>query len=514
MPSSLMLGVTTHLSTDVGSFPLMWVAPLAIYLATFIAVFARTPPAPGPRVVAPFLSLLVLMFLFTAPQVATRLPLVIGHLALFAWCAYLLHGSLARTREDSGSVTSFQLALAVGGALGGAFNTLVAPHVFTRVTEYPLAMALAVLLLPPPPPPPDSREREEQLLRSVGLDPDAVLGPKRAPKRPPRFTIVDAMVPLAVGMLATLLFLTPMTARAPSLVRYGLPLIALVLLSIGQRIRLALGLVAILAAAKADPSVVYADRTFFGVLRVEDVHGVRRFMHGTTLHGLELLSNKDHGIPLAYYASTGPIGRAMTALTPSLQGRSVGVVGLGVGMLIAYAQPSQRWTFYELDPAVEHVARRYFTWLRDARAPWSVVTGDARRTLARDATARHGLLVLDAFSSDSIPVHLLTREALDLYRQRIDEHGVIAFHVTNRHVALDGVIAALARDAGMVAVRGRGRTLGPDGLVTTTWVLLARRGEDLGPLWGDPRWRRVDQRETRRAWTDDRSDLIGVMRWR
>ncbi len=515
VPSSLMMGVTTHLATDVGSFPLLWVVPLAIYLASFVVVFARPPAdAPSPRVTAPYLALLLLMFLFTAPQVATRLPLIIGHLCLFTATALLLHGELARTRALAGSVTAFQLAIAVGGALGGAFNALVAPRLFVRVTEYPLAMALAILLVPEPPPPADPRDREEAFLRAMGADPVAVLGAR--PPRPvrPRYTARDLVVPLAVGALALLLFRAPEVTRAASLVRYGLPLMLLVLASIGRRARLAAGLVAILLAGRFDRAMVHASRTFYGVMRVEDVHGVRRFLHGTTLHGLQYLSAKQRLEPVAYYAGRSPIGQVMGALGPSLDGRTVGVVGLGVGMLLAHARPAQRWTFYELDPEVDAIARRHFTWLRDARAPWSVLTGDARRTLARDRHARHGLLVLDAFSSDAIPTHLLTREALALYLARTDARGVLAFHVTNRHVALDGVLAALARDASLVALRGRGTSLGPDGPITTTWVLVARRREDLLGLDTDPRWQRLEARAGSAAWTDDFSNILGVIRWR
>jgi hypothetical protein len=514
VPSSLMLGVTTHLATDVGSFPLLWVVPLALYLASFVVVFARTPEAPSPRVVAPYLSLLVMMFLFTAPQVATRLPLAVAHLGLFAATAYLLHGELARTRHAAGSVTSFQLAIAVGGALGGAFNALLAPRLFVRVTEYPLVMALAVLLIPDAPPQPSRREREEAFLRAMGVDPAAVLAPVPPRRPPPRRTAADALVPLVVGALGLALFRAPEMTRTPSLVRLGLPLMVLVFASIGRRVRLSLGLIAILAAGRFDRSVVDASRTFYGVMRVDDVRGVRRFLHGTTLHGLQYLSVKRRGEPVAYYAPASPIGQVLAALGPSLDGRTVGVVGLGVGMLLAHARPAQRWTFYELDPEVVRIARRYFTWLRDARAPWTVVTGDARRTLARDRGARHGLLVLDAFSSDAIPTHLVTREALSLYLARTDERGVIAFHVTNRHVALDGVVAALARDARLVALLGRGTAPSPDGPVPTTWVVLARDPSHLGALASDARWRRVDTTARGRAWTDDFSNVLGVLRWR
>lgn len=509
VPSSMMLGLTAHIATDVGSFPLLWVAPLAIYLASFVVVFARTPAPPSPRVIAPFLGLLVMVFLFSAPQVATRIPLIAGHFALFAACAYLLHGELARSRPDDASITSYQLAIAVGGALGGAFNALVAPLVFARVTEYPLTMALAVLLLPAPPPPRDAREREEALLRSVGIDPATVLAPA-APPRPARLPVVDAAVALLVGAVAAALFAAPPTARAPSLVRYGVPLALLVILSLGRRARLALGLVAILCASRFDRSVLVESRSFYGVIRVEESRGVRRFMHGTTLHGLQFRSPKMHGRPVAYYDASAPIGEAMRALGPALDGRRVGVVGLGVGMLIAHARPRQRWTFYELDPAVEHVARTWFTWLRESAAPFDIVTGDARLSLERDRETRFGLLALDAFSSDAIPTHLLTREALRSYLAHLDAHGLLAFHITNRHVRLGPVLSALARDARLVAVTRSGAGFGPDGPVRSTWVIMARDANDLAPL---TRWTRLDAAD-RAPWTDDFSNLLSALQIR
>ena len=271
---------------------------------------------------------------------------------------------------------------------------------------------------------------------------------------------------------------------------------------------------AILAASRFDRSVLVESRTFYGVLRVEEARGVRRFLHGTTLHGMQFRSPKMRGRPVAYYDTTAPIGEVMRALGPSLDDRRVAVVGLGVGMLAAYARPRQRWTFYELDPAVGRIARTWFTWLREAAAPWSVITGDARRSLERDTSARYGLLALDAFSSDAIPVHLLTREAMAVYRTRVEAGGVIAFHITNRHVALDEVLAALARDAGLVALRGRGAGYGPDGPVQTTWVVMAERADELGALATDARWTRLQVGEGARAWTDDFSDLLGALKLR
>lgn len=512
VPSSLMLGVNTYLATDVAAIPLLWVAPLAIYLGSFVYVFARPPRAVTARTTAPFLGLLLLLFLFTAPHVTVGYLLGALHLALCALGCVIFHGELVRLRPEGRRLTAFYLALALGGALGGVFNSLVAPWLFHRVSEYPLTMALAVWLLPRAPPPPDPRERQAAFVRAMGMNPDAVLGLATTPRAKPYARALDGLVPLGVAALTVSLFHAAETARSPSVVRYGVPLMALVLLSVGRRSRLALGLVAIVAASHLDRSVLHESRTFYGVLRVEEDSLTRRFLHGTTLHGLQARAPAWRAEPLSYYDRRGPIGHFFEAMREPLRGGDVGVVGLGVGMLLAHAQDGQRWTYYELDAGVVRVAREYFTWISDARAPVRVVVGDARRALREDTRARYRLLVLDAFSSDAIPAHLVTREALGLYLRHLDARGVVAFHVTNRYVRLDDPLAALARDAGLVAMRGRGKVPGLEGSFMTTWVVMARRREHLDALARDDLWAPLDARPGALVWTDDHVDLLSALK--
>jgi hypothetical protein len=289
-------------------------------------------------------------------------------------------------------------------------------------------------------------------------------------------------------------------------------------------LRFASGLAAMLLAAsmfqRAAEQVMYAERTFFGVYRVS-VDAARQYhslWHGTTLHGVQALDPLRRREPLAYYHRRGPFGQLMEAVPPG-SGARVAVVGLGVGTLAAYAQPGQRWTFYEIDPAAERIARTssHFTYLEDCGSRCEVVLGDARLSLAAEAQTPYDLIVLDAFSSDSIPVHLMTREALAIYLARLAPNGLIAFHISSRHLALSPVVAALARSHNLSGLQNLDRVerqQNSEPKVDSDWVVLARRTDDLGVLAHDARWTPLAAGDSARIWTDDFSNILSVMRFR
>jgi hypothetical protein len=503
VPSSLMLAVTAYLSNDIAAVPLLWVVPLALYLLSFILVFARRPILPHAWMVRglPLLAALSTVFiLIEAPGPIVMLVLV--HLLTLFVAAMVCHGELALDRPPAENLTEFYLWMAVGGVLGGVFNSLVAPLLFTGVVEYPLALVLACLFRP---------------RSSSGTE-------------SPRSRWLDLALPLALGVLmAGLVLGVQALDLKPSipvlLLLFGLP----VLLWYGtlhRPVRFALGIGALFLAGALYPGIhgriLHRARSFFGVSRVAlSTDGKYHVLvHGGTVHGRQSLDPQRRREPLAYYHRSGPIGQVLETFRKGSVKRCVAVVGLGTGSLACYAEGDQRWTFYEIDPVVEQIARdsSYFTYLRDSRAgTQEVVLGDARLRLREARYGDYGLIVLDAFSSDAIPVHLLTREALDLYLSKLAEGGMLAFHISNRYLDLKPALAGLAGDAGVVACARDDLDLTEEevesGKSGSQWVVMARRKADLGQLASDPRWQPLRTRPGTPVWTDDFSNILGALKW-
>ncbi|HEX5077553.1 MAG TPA: fused MFS/spermidine synthase [Geminicoccaceae bacterium] len=491
-PSSLLLAVTAYITTDLASVPLLWVLPLSLYLLTFVIVFARRPVLRDAWMVKaqPFVVILLALLFSRSAAFWLVLPL---HLLAFFVTAMVCHGELARQRPATSHLTEFYLWMAFGGMLGGAFNALLAPIAFDWVVEYPLALVVACLLRPT-----FSRARGGRL--------------------------ADLGLPLA----ALLLMLLQVEWR-----RLGLPDAgggaALLLVPVGmllysfaaRPLRFGLGVAAVLGVvllADGPNQVEARARSFFGVYTVRhDPTGYRVLVHGTTVHGAQRLDPEARSEPLTYYHRDGPLGQIFAALEDR-PARSVGAVGLGVGTVACYRRPGQRWTFFEIDPLVEQIARDsgHFHYLEDCAPAAEVVLGDARRSLQAVPGGQFDLIILDAFSSDAIPVHLLTREAMALYLDKLAPGGLIALHISNRNLDLAPVVAALLADAGLA---GRVQTLVPPPEAqrayrnAATWVAIARGEAELGAIADDPRWRRMPATAAR-PWTDDFSNLIGALRWR
>jgi hypothetical protein len=263
---------------------------------------------------------------------------------------------------------------------------------------------------------------------------------------------------------------------------------------------------------------VYETRTFYGVYRVTESKAGKalwhRFYHGTTKHGIQSDLPGAEYVPTAYYTLGSPIGDIVRVLVAKDQPCQIAVVGLGIGAFAAYGRPDWEVTFYEIDPEVERIARNpeWFTFLERSRSPIEVVLGDARLRLADAVDGSYDLMILDAFSSDAIPVHLVTREAVTLYLDKLAEGGILAFHVSNRHLALERVLSAIAADLDLVAqIRdggiGHGRR---EAGAASTWVTLTRTAADLGPIEEDPNWEWMEPDSRMPLWTDDRSNLFSV----
>lgn len=494
VPSSLLLSVTNYISTDIAAIPLLWIIPLGLYLLTFtLAFMSRTliPHAVLTRWQA--LAVLVLMLLLLR-EAAEPLWLVMGlHLLGFFWLALVCHGELARTKPAPAQLTEFYFWLALGGALGGACNTLIAPLVFTGYAEYPLMIALAALLKP-------------------GDDSTFL----------PRWDVLPAV---ALGALTAALALFSRWLQLDSGVAifaiYVVPLIVCYLLQ-HRPIRFGLAVGAVFLASLLDPGIhgpaAVRMRSFFGVHRVTERDGLRRLVHGNTVHGQQFLDAGKRREPLAYYHRTGPIGMLLTSMEKDPRLDRVGLVGLGTGSLAAYVQPQQRWTFFEIDPAVQRIAqeRGMFTFLRDAPAgSIDIVLGDARITL-QQSPEKFGVLVVDAFGSDAIPWHLLTREALEFYQKRLHDDGILAFHISNRYVDLEPVLANHAQQLGLVCtvaedMDGAAAARHP-GKMQSIWVFLTK--ERIRLPGAEFNLRAGESDPDMRPWTDDFADLLQVLRWR
>jgi hypothetical protein len=259
-------------------------------------------------------------------------------------------------------------------------------------------------------------------------------------------------------------------------------------------------------------------RSFFGVHRVVDAYaaGYRLLYHGTTLHGLQSTDPARRREPLGYFHPTGPLGQAFAA-GQERGWREVAVVGLGAGSIACYAQPGQRWTFYEIDPVVERIARdpRLFSYLKDCAPAAEVVLGDGRLSLSRAAAGRFDLLVIDAYSSEALPIHLVTREAMRTYFGALARGGLLLLNITNQHLDVEPVLADLARDAEVLARVRDDADVTPEelerGKINSKWMAIARNASDLGPLAHDPRWKEPRRQPGARLWTDDFSSLASVL---
>jgi SAM-dependent methyltransferase len=502
VPSSLMLGATTFLSSDIAAVPLLWVIPLGVYLLTFILAFARWQILSRELLRRMFpltLAPLVMAFTLQAAQPISLLMLL--HLAAFFVASMLCHTALAADRPEAKHLTEFYLWLSAGGVLGGAFNALLAPLVFNSVAEYPLTLVLACWL---------------------GLR-------VAAPEESARERRNDFLWPALLGLMTAAFVLTLeassfKNSRAAAGFVFGVPTLVCFFFS-KRPLRFALGVAAILLASGLHPGekgkVLHAERSFFGVHRVtlDPTGQYHMLVHGKTLHGVQSLDPARRRESLTYYHRTGPIGQVLEFYGRDTS-KKIAAVGLGGGSLAAFGLPEQEWTFYEIDPVVLKLARdeRFFSFLRDSAAEVRVVLGDARLSLASARDGHFDLMILDAYSSDAIPVHLVTREALALYLKKLGPGGILVFHISNLHLDLQPVFANLAHDAGLASFVQDDTDVSAaevaQGKYPSQWLVMARRAEDFSRLAKDSRWVPYTGDPRLPVWTDNYSSLLQVFQWR
>jgi len=506
-PSSLLLGVTTFITTDIAPVPLFWVVPLALYLMTFILAFAAQPlirPALAVRVQAFAITLLAVMAL--VPGVARSIVSmsVTMHLVAFFFTALVCHGELVRTRPEARNLTEFYLWLSLGGLLGGVFNALIAPVLFSQLIEYPLVLAFACALRPRP----ESGSSKQQNWLDAGLPILLLLSTFSALKASPMLVQVSPTWAVSVLAIALVAVAVALLNFSPRPVRFALGVAALMCVLSGQ----------ISTSRTSKDAAEYSARTFFGIYKVyrDSDLGLNVFVHGSTVHGVQYLDPKKSTQPAMYYHQNGPFGDLFAAVASLVHDRPVAVVGLGAGGLACYGTKGSEWTFYEIDPLVEKVSRdeRFFTFLRDCPPTAKVVIGDARLTLRDAPDHSQALIVIDAFTSDSIPTHLLTREAIAGYRKKLAPDGVLALHISNRHLKLAPVIGNLARDAGLVGRVSLTRPTSNTNLLIASpaeLVVLTADEATLGPLLKSPAWVLLPTDPTERVWTDGYVNILRAL---
>ncbi len=511
VPSSLMLGVTTYITTDIAAAPLFWVLPLSLYLLSFIMAFAHKPIGYD-RVKEGSVFLIAITAVLLSLNVHHYTDLLVFHLCMFFAVALVCHGRLALHKPSVQHLTEFYLWLSLGGVLGGLFNALLSPMLFDDVIEYPLMVVLACLLRP--------------LLKQ--------------PANKVRARIMDVAVPailliILAGMHLSLHWLMEQpeyfatteqwlgkvfgdrATRTAFMIVFAMVAITIATMTFERPARLGLSIAAILVATPLfgydSYQTRYKERNFFGVLSVQyaEERDVTMMTHGTTLHGMQSTQEEYRLQPVSYY---GALIEVMDELPEASLQRPIAVLGLGVGTVACLAEAHQHMVFYEIDPAVVEMAQNpdYFTYMGDCPPSKEVVLGDGRLMIGQEPPGEFGMIVMDAFSSDAIPVHLLTIEAFKLYLTKLHEQGMIAVNISNRHVDLSGVLKRLANELGLAFRVKAFREVDNKLQNPSIWVLMARSEASFGALADEESgWIDAEPVPGTDLWTDDFSNIIGVL---
>ncbi len=492
VPSSLMLSITTKVSSDLGSFPLIWVIPLALYILSFVVAFTNRQ----------FLSRRVSRYLAIASVAALAVLMsqwVGGHLSwigaiLYAPALFFIsveaHRSLYESRPGVHNLTVFYITMSVGGALGGLFNSILAPTLFNEIYEGQISVLLAAFLL--------LAAGYRFASRAVALGvliAAIVLIP---------FMLADGVLSNSMPMPAALVL---MAVFALMLIRFEkTPLV------IASAISVFIGVEFFTEKGE----YLFRDRSFFGTHKVFEADGIRTYGNGTTVHGYQFVEEAGaRPTPLSYYYPESPMAQVLTS-ERGRQSRDIGIVGLGVGSLACYAQPGQNWEFYEIDAMVDRVARdtSLFSFMSQCAPESETRLGDARIVLEQQDVT-FDILVLDAYSSDAIPIHLVTQEAVELYQKRLKNDGLLVFHISNRYFDLSQPLARIAGSLGLsAAIRydlpAAGESLPRGARASIVLVMSPDRGR-IQELLDDTRWQAIVS-DGAPVWTDDSADPLSALK--
>ncbi len=492
IPSSLMLASTTKISTDFGALPLVWVVPLALYLLTFVIAFSRKQ-----LVSARFLTLsgatgiIISGLAFSGVLAGTfsikeLLLVVCGFFLVSLWA----HGRMYDLRPGSDQLTGFYIAISVGGACGGLFNAILAPVIFNKIWEGHITLGIAAIAFVVP----FTTISTKLLFRSLLVG--ATVG----------LCALTAQIILGIERQAFLLLSLAAAVTAAISFRKNVVAASFVLL-----------LAFLIPIPFLSSNTLFEGRSFFGVHRVVDFKDFRRYLNGTTLHGMQALEEltAERPTPISYYHPLGGLGSVLSSREVG-ELKSIGVIGLGTGALTCYAAEGQYWTLYEIDPVVEFIARDsgLFTYLSNCAEDTMTRLGDARVVLNSQPEVTFDLLVVDAYSSDAIPVHLTTLEAIQLYQERLNPGGVVLFHISNRYYDLSLQLARAAKQIDMSAWRYQQPKVDMEtttGFERQDVVAFTSDGTTITEIVSNEDWKRLVSDEGR-VWTDDHANVLSSLK--
>jgi SAM-dependent methyltransferase len=500
VPSALMLAVTNHILLNLASAPFIWIIPLAVYLVTFMVAFGRRirlSPALMSRI-APIVLLLLFPLVAASRGVDARYMwyLVAAHVVILLTGALLCHTALASRRPASDHLTEFYFWVALGGALGGAFTAVVAPSIFSTVVEYPLLVALIAFFR-------ENKDPETQINGPDLILPAALGFLVVAASKAMQWASVDITTDWKTTIAVDAVIILAAYLLRHRAFRFGM---AIAVLVFTYR--------SVLPQFYGSSQFMFTARDFFGVKGVKLDLGshTRRLLHGDTLHGLESLDEELIGRPLSYYHETGPIGDMMKLLSERAD-HHIGVVGLGTGSMAGWTAPHRHITFYDIDPQVFDIANTFFTFLPRCGQRCDVVLGDGRLSIEKVPDAEFDLLLLDAFNSDSIPAHLVSREAVRMYLTKLKPDGFLMFHVSNRYMDVEGLVSAVVTDASLEA-RVRHDVADSELLKAAShYIVAAKSKEALGWLAENENWVKVQKPERIHPWTDDYSNMLEILKF-
>src|SRR5258705_351208 len=506
VPSGLLIAVTAHISTDVAAAPLLWVLPLSLYLLTWVLVFQSRPLLPHKwMLMAQPLAITGVIVLLAVGGEQNLLLTLGGHQVCFFVIAMACHGELARTRPAANDLTGFYVALSFGGMAGGLFAGLIAPFTFSWIAEYPILLALAALCRAP-----GGEERLPRwsswywpLLAALAV---ALIAPSYYSESKV-MTWLDERRVWMIGGVGVLSALLALGFNANRWKIFATVAVALVLIR----------------PYRSDDGRVETVRSFFGVQKiVVTPHGQYHvLMHGTTIHGAQKFQNDDgtpvtgRPEPITYYHKDGGIGQAISAVRARKGGPlPPPVIGPGPAPPTCASEPGETWKFFEIDQSMVDTARdpKYFSYIQSCEPDLKPVIGDARLTFAREPDGIYDLIIVDAYSSDAIPIHLATEEAMEIYKDKLAPQGAVVMHVSNRHLELSSVVVGIAEANDLkswVYSEDSGRD--NEYIFATSVVISAREEADVGRLTSSEQWELEEADEKQRVWTDDYSNVLGAV---